>query len=207
MFTLGNMPTASDTRRRILQAAQQLYLEGGSAALTMRAVGDRVGVSATALYRHFRNKSELLATVVEDGLEVFGTYLQRSLAAPTPYDRLLACGDEYVRFALERRPYYEVLFMSGAKLELGDEVDCIQEHRSSSFQVVVDRVAECMSAGVFRPDDAYETARIIWATSHGLVGLFYEGLVGPDPEDFRQVHQRDMQRLFTGLFTASGPPK
>lgn len=199
MFTIVNMTPATDTRRRILDATQALYLEGGMDALTMRAVAERVGVSATALYRHFRNKEEMLATVLDQGFEVFGSYLQRCLAAPTPMERMTACGDEYVRFAAERRPYYELLFMSGAKRAVHMTEDCVAAHRHSTFQLLVDRVTECMDTGVLARDDAQEVALSIWSASHGLVGLYYEGVLPDDVEQFLVIYRRSIERLFAGL--------
>ena len=45
-------PTAAD----IVAAARDLFLEAGPSGMTMRAVAKRVGISATAIYRHFDDK-------------------------------------------------------------------------------------------------------------------------------------------------------
>ncbi len=60
------MPRATPlSRERILTAAEELVAEAGPGSLTLRKLGDRLGVNNTALYRHFRNKEELL-TVLGD---------------------------------------------------------------------------------------------------------------------------------------------
>jgi AcrR family transcriptional regulator len=53
----------------------------GAAAVTMRRLGAELGVDATAFYRHFRDKDELLRAAAEwllagalDGLELTGTW-------------------------------------------------------------------------------------------------------------------------------------
>lgn len=52
-------------RERILRAALELADEGGSGALTMQAIGHRLGVEAMSLYRHVRNKEDLLDGLVD----------------------------------------------------------------------------------------------------------------------------------------------
>lgn len=58
------------TRERVLAAAMAIADRDGLAGVTMRTVGDSIGVEAMALYRHVRNKDDLLdglvAAVVEE---------------------------------------------------------------------------------------------------------------------------------------------
>ena len=53
------------TREKILRAALELADEGGLEALTMQRVGARLGVEAMSLYRHVRNKDDLLDGLVD----------------------------------------------------------------------------------------------------------------------------------------------
>src|SRR5262245_61638576 len=48
------------TRERVLAAAVDLADRGGTDALTMRGLGQELGVDPMALYRHVRNKDDLL---------------------------------------------------------------------------------------------------------------------------------------------------
>ena len=75
--------TMSDLRERISAAAQALYLEGGIDGISMRKVGNRVGVSAPAIYRHFENKEALLQEIVVEGLRILEGYLTQALDAPS----------------------------------------------------------------------------------------------------------------------------
>ena len=56
-----------DLSRSLLQEAVRTIEKGGVNALTLRTVGARLGVSRTALYRHFADKSALLAAVATEG--------------------------------------------------------------------------------------------------------------------------------------------
>jgi AcrR family transcriptional regulator len=53
------------TRDRVLQAAVDLADRGGNEALSMRKLGQQLGVDAMALYRHVRGKDDLLDGLVE----------------------------------------------------------------------------------------------------------------------------------------------
>ncbi|MFT4135204.1 TetR/AcrR family transcriptional regulator C-terminal domain-containing protein [Microbacterium sp.] len=57
------------TRERIIEAALEVLDEGGADAVTVRAVAQRLGVQAPALYWHVRGKQELL--------DEMGTEIQR----------------------------------------------------------------------------------------------------------------------------------
>jgi AcrR family transcriptional regulator len=52
-------------RRVILEAAERIVGTAGLRALTMRRIGTELGVDPTAVYRHFRNKEELLTCLAE----------------------------------------------------------------------------------------------------------------------------------------------
>jgi TetR/AcrR family transcriptional regulator, tetracycline repressor protein len=58
-------PRNSLTDRRILQEALALVDETGLEGLTTRALGQRLGVDSTAVYRHFRDKDELLGALAD----------------------------------------------------------------------------------------------------------------------------------------------
>jgi AcrR family transcriptional regulator len=52
-------------RDRVLRAALELADEGGTGALTMQQIGRRLGVEAMSLYRHVRNKDDILDGIVD----------------------------------------------------------------------------------------------------------------------------------------------
>ena len=62
---------------RTRQAA--LLAEGGVDRVSMRAVAERVGVSATAIYHYFQGKQDLIERVVRVAFERFGAYLEAAM--------------------------------------------------------------------------------------------------------------------------------
>jgi AcrR family transcriptional regulator len=59
--------TAAEARRQILEAAEALLVEGGPAAVQVRAVARRVGVTDAAVNHHVGTRDELLAALLRHG--------------------------------------------------------------------------------------------------------------------------------------------
>jgi AcrR family transcriptional regulator len=189
----------SDLRERILECALDLYLEHGLKGLSMRHVGERLGVSATAIYRHYRNKEDLVHNVIGEAIKVFGSYLFRALSAQTPQERYLKSGEAYLDFALEKSKYYEVIFLAPAQLGGDCQPEELQQRSMATFQFLVDRVQECMEAGHFRKDDAFAVSMTIWAHAHGLVSIYLAKKSPLDEAGFRKLYWESHQRLLQGL--------
>ncbi len=88
--------------------------------------------------------------------------------------------------------------MSSARQDIGDCTD-LDARRAATFQFLVDRVAECMEAGLLRRDDPTEAALTTWAHSHGLVALYFTGKFGEDTDSFRELYNRSCERFCRGL--------
>ena len=196
------MALDGSTREQILSEARELFLRQGLSGFSMRLVAERVGVSATALYRHFDDKDALLASMLADAFGTFGSYLGRCLAGRTPLARFRQCGSAYVDFALERPRDYELMFLTNCR-DLGfkkikSEVD---QRSQPTFEIVVERAQECMAAGVFAPGDAREAALYSWATLHGLVSLWLLGQLKEafDEAAFRAQSERTLDPIELSL--------
>jgi AcrR family transcriptional regulator len=196
----------SEPRTRILASARALYLEGGMEAVTMRSVADRVGVTATALYRHFDNKEDLLGELIGQAFETFGSYLHRALSGRTPLERFRLSSEAYLDFALEQREIYRTIFMSAVperkEVLPPEKLRCDPR---STFQFLIDRLRECIDSGDLRPDDPEQVALSVWAHVHGLVSLQICGAMGQPDEVFREMYRRSLDRLMAGLSKEKDP--
>lgn len=84
------------TRRRLLEAADELFYRGGVGATGVNAVAERAGVTKMTLYAHFSSKDELVAAYLEDHDRRWREFLEQSLAEQTgPRQKLLAVCDAY----------------------------------------------------------------------------------------------------------------
>ncbi|MEE9132234.1 MAG: TetR/AcrR family transcriptional regulator [Gemmatimonadota bacterium] len=160
---------ATDTETAILEAGRDLLAQGGINALSMRAVGARVGVSATAIYNYFENKEALVRRVVTLGFERFDAYLREAVVdrPEGSAERLRALGEAYVRFAFENREYFRVLFAMHA--DLPREIEELPE--GSGYSLFRQSVVDAMEAGSIRQADPDLVVLYLWTHVHGLVTL------------------------------------
>jgi AcrR family transcriptional regulator len=167
-------------RRVVLDAASNILEAQGPDALTMRRIAGEVGCSTSVLYTMFGGKSGVAEALWLEGFE----RLRVALAAVDDDDqlrRLAAMGRAYRANARANPAYYSVMF---ARPIPGFEPS--PEAYSESLrplQLVVDAVADCAAAGVFRRVDPAHVARVLWAAAHGAVSLElagHEGAVDAD---------------------------
>jgi AcrR family transcriptional regulator len=69
------------SRRLILQAAEELLIEGGPAAVGVRAVADRVGMTDAGVAHHFGGRQDLLVALLRHGGRQVRDAVQQAVAA------------------------------------------------------------------------------------------------------------------------------
>jgi AcrR family transcriptional regulator len=191
-----------ETRERILSEARDLFLERGLEGFSMRVLGERVGISAPAIYRHFADKDALLATLIDASFSTFSSYLARALDGRTALERFCRCGEAYFAFALENPRAYRLMFLTDCRelglVRISQEID---ERARGTFLFLVDRIRECIDAGIFAPGDPTEVALWVWSQVHGLASLWLLGqLEGKlDREGFRQLCTQGIGRIEISL--------
>jgi AcrR family transcriptional regulator len=57
---------ATDTRSRILEEAEKLFAERDFSGTGMMEIAKRVGITKSVIYHHFRNKDDILKTLIDD---------------------------------------------------------------------------------------------------------------------------------------------
>jgi len=67
MSTLKLQYHHGDLTKSLLEAAAAIIKEQGVESLSMRKLADKVGVSRTAPYHHFKDKNALLCALAERG--------------------------------------------------------------------------------------------------------------------------------------------
>lgn len=160
-----------ELRQTILKAAGALFLEQGYDGFSMRHLAESIGYSPATLYLYFRDKDDLLFTVVDEGFKHFGDQLARAAASTNdPRMRLDALGQAYVSFGLRHPVYYQLMFMRRVDF-LTQPRAGEQQPRLEAFRVLQDAVQAAMDAGVMQPGDAQSCSDALWAMMHGIVAL------------------------------------
>ena len=194
-----------DLRRALIDEAVRTIGRSGAAGLTLRSAGERLGVSRTALYRHFSDKGALLAAVASEGFQRFTRDLQRAWEEGGPnLDGFNRMGRAYVGFALENPSHYRVMF--GEFRELCTKDPELQQVAYRSFEVLLNAIVTLQRAGVMRVDDPVMTGNYIWATMHGIAALAINGLFGTTREAVDPIVRHAIERLNDALRPRSDVP-
>jgi AcrR family transcriptional regulator len=169
-----------DLRRALVDEALRTIAADGVDALTLRGVGQALGVSRTALYRHFADKTALLATVATEG---FRRLTADTLRAWEEGGRgragFQAMGAAYVRFGVASPAHYRVMFGRFVDARGGRYPD-LEAEGAGAFQVLVSSLVEQQRDGSVRRDDPVHLARFVWATVHGVAMLAIDGRLGDE---------------------------
>jgi AcrR family transcriptional regulator len=162
-------------RRVVLDAASRLLESEGPSALTMRRIAGEVGCSTSVLYTMFGGKTGVAEGLWREGFDRLRRALLEAGGAD-PLERLLAIGKAYRANALANSAYYGIMFHRPIP---GFEPSAEAYAASlEALQVLVDAVADCVEAGVFRAEDPAHVARVLWAAAHGAVSLELAGYEG-----------------------------
>ena len=157
----GNLPNA------LRAAARAILDESGPEIVGLRETARRVGVSATAAYRHFSSKEDLLASVAAEGFRELTAAMEAAAEGPDP---LIGLGLAYVEFALQKRGLFRLMF--GPVLVERAKYPALNEAANAAFDCV-QRVASGVDNG--REDATASMAA--WGLVHGLSALFIDDLV------------------------------
>jgi AcrR family transcriptional regulator len=137
----------------------------------MRKVAERVGYTATTIYRYFTDKDDLLFAVVAEGLAAFtGALREGRDAHDDPLGRIEGMGLAYVRFGLDHPELYRLLFIQRPDF-LGRTRGDIQTLRVESFSLLREAVSLAMTAGAATRGDAAAVSMSLWAVVHGVASL------------------------------------
>ncbi len=169
-----------DLERALVDVAIRTIREQGVDALTLRDVGSQLGVSRTALYRHFADKSALLARVALEGFRIFRQALESAVAKARERDGdpLEEMGLAYLAFALANQSHYLTMF--GGSFGAWDRYPELTIEADAAYNVLLNTVlaqqANSEMAVGYAP---ISLANLYWAALHGVATLGMAGLLAP----------------------------
>jgi AcrR family transcriptional regulator len=158
-------------RETILKAAEELFLEVGYEAFSLRKVAERIGYSATTIYLYFQDKDDLLFALACEGLEQFGSDLEAAEASSDdPRRQIEAIGRAYIAFGLRHPAHYRLMFMQRGDF-LIKPLPGSDRLTVEAFGTIGRSVQRAMDQGLIPPGDPATTANVLWAGVHGIVSL------------------------------------
>jgi AcrR family transcriptional regulator len=162
------------TRGRLLRVAREILERDGPAALTLRAVGAAAGVSRGAPYRHFTDKSDLLAAVAAEALQTLTAAVDAAVRDEAdPVTRIDQALRAYVDMALRSPHLYSFTFSTDPRVAQSAE---LHEAGLGAYGALHRLVVGANRSDL--PADLVTSA--LWATMHGSVMLVLAGHTEPD---------------------------
>src|SRR5215467_5353629 len=173
-----------DLRAALLRAAVEAIGQAGPAAMSLREVARRAGVSHAAAAYHFGDKAGLLTAVAAQGYRMLTEELRNARDSGRGF---LEVGVAYVRFAVSHRAHFEVMYRP--ELYRPDDAE-IRQARAG---------AAVLLYGTGSPDaEQLAAGAAAWSLVHGLATLWLNGnlppQLGTDPEEIT----RRIARYLTG---------
>jgi AcrR family transcriptional regulator len=167
-----------DLRRVVLDAAVTALLETGPGRLSLRDLARRAGVSHAAPAYHFGDKAGLLTAIAAEGFDLLADALT---AAHGDAGGFLEVGVAYVRFAIDHRAHFEVMFRPD--LYRPDDA-AVQAARQRSADALYGGAGSLTAAQ--RGPDVRLAGVAAWSLVHGFATLWLNdalrGGLGDDPE-------------------------
>lgn len=189
-------------REKLCETATRLFAEKGAEGVTMRELATALGVSAMTPYRYFRDKNEILAAIRARAFERFTDSVETAYAGKASLiERVCAKRDAYIRFALEHKDCYRLMF----DLAQPESKDYPELDRASSRarDSMIRHADDLIQAGILQGDPE-RIALVLWAMMHGVVSLYLAGKLEPSAgiqpliDDATQVLLRGFARQDDG---------
>lgn len=188
--------TVNGPNDKIIAAGYRQFQDTGD--VSMRKVGDAVGVTATALYYHFRNKQALLDAIADRGFANFEARL-RSVDTQDPGGIIRGVLSGYRQFAQDHPNLFRLMFIEPRPVARKFPGD-FAAHRSAVFNLLWKAVSDCMEDDA-DPDESLHLAHDVWALTHGHILLWRAGRFSTEAL-FHEVLDRSIDRFIDTLSPA-----
>jgi len=166
-----------DLRSALITAGVELLTAGSADTLSLRQVARAVGVSPTAVYRHFPDKQALLYAICEHTSDALSQAQSAAAqAAGGGAAGFAATGQAYVRFALDHPTSFRLLMSTRPPK---DHFAGETTHAHAAMRLLRENVAALLPAGA--SNEAQRRAAIqAWALVHGMAMLMLDGQIEAD---------------------------
>ncbi len=168
---------SENLRDGILDVARRLFISEGMERVTMRRIATELGCSATALYRHFRDKEDLINQICHHDFQELQSDFLAALQGGDALKRLRALCAAYLRFAQRQPHHYRLLFMTPMSNDQAQSLkanhpDIHGDPSKDGYALIAATVKAAQQEGLLRGDlDSHLLAQVLWAGLHGVVAL------------------------------------
>lgn len=169
------------TRRRILDAARELFIAEGYRHVSIRRIAERIEYSPGALYSYFPSKDDIFYALAEEGFRKLFEFT----SAPQPDDPLDAVRDgylQYYRFSRAHPEYFDLMFMDRTVPRIGQHWQGFATVAETIGNACA-TIGRAVEAGALPPDTDPEVAfHVLWSAVHGPAAIALCDRLSPDED-------------------------
>lgn len=183
-----------DLKQALLRDGLAMVAAGRLEAISLRELARGLGVSASAVYRHYPDKQALVAALAAEGFRQFAESLERAGAGPAGPDRLAAAGRAYLAFAGAKTGLFRLMFGGGSPGRAAVEAADASDPAGRAFGLL----KHGLQAAPLAPGETlHQAAGEAWALVHGLACLQLAGHL-PDQAAVAAVTSYSHRRFRSG---------
>ncbi len=179
-----------DTRRSILEAAEDLLVEDGYERFSMRRLASRCGYTAPTIYHYFGDKRRLIDAVLEDGFRRILDRLRQVPRSEDPAEAVRAQLDAFVRFSLENPTHYRLLSLPRPYEAPPPASEAAAREQLES------PLAALLRDGRLRASSVDQAVQCLWVVLHGVISL---RTTSPDAAWTENLESFALDTLLRGL--------
>ena len=180
-------PKCKFTREEIIQAALDIAKSKGTASITARSLGAKLGSSSKPIFSVFENMEEVQTEVQKRAKALYAEYVQVGLHQELAFKGV---GTQYILFAIKEPKLFQLLFMSeqSQKPSVAGILPIIDE----SYEQILLSVQNGYGLGRKDAEDLY---RHLWIYTHGIAVLCATNMCSFTAEEISRM----MTEVFIGL--------
>jgi AcrR family transcriptional regulator len=171
---MARVSKADESRRRILEAAREVFFEQSFERANLDEVARRAGIAKGTIYRYFDTKAELYVAVLSANADHFVARMRQTIDPSIPADeQVRRTGNFYFRHYRQNPEYFRIFWALENQRLIGELpkglVDQVVELWRRCLEVLAAVIERGVSTGRFRPCDPWETANVLWVVANGII--------------------------------------
>ena len=184
---------ASRTRKRLKEAALDVFSEKSVDAATVEEITEKADVGKGTLYQYFDDKEEIVITLVEEAVEHLIEILRAYSSEPQTLEEMMEhLLNAHYEFSVEAKEEFMLLFQGKLLLKLESEtLDELEEPYLRYLKEIENMVSGYLSPRI----DTLKIRRLACAVAGFVFGFFSFAMIGMNPDEI-QTSIKPLRRVF-----------
>lgn len=200
------MEKQEETRKIILNAAKLIIEKHGLEGLSIRKITNEIDYSPAIVYHYFKDKDEIVATLVEEGYRrIIDTVSRAKIERSNPIEEIKVTFLSYIHASLDNPNEYKAFILSENEAILS-KTSILRRgisKESPTIGALTKNIERGIEEGLIKNCNAELTAQIIWTSTFGLImKLIIEKNI--EEEQKHRLIEEHFKLVFNGIVMEKG---